>query len=147
MPSPMSTDQTIDQVVLYCVKNKICTVPRSDVSVGHIYGCHPVRIGPFVLDCHSHDTGNSVRIFVLADGKSLLVFNVPYWFSSSYTFNRSLVINGAWDKALDAALIELRMRVSGHVLGEIVKAAKRNEEAKAQQDAHKAMFERQFLEA
>lgn len=144
MTSPISTADSVDNAIAFCQRHQLMTAPSA--IPGHMYGGRPVNIGSFWFDCHQHDTGNDVRIWIYRDGKSLEIVNTTFWFSNRYTFNKSKWMCGAWDESLKAAIDQMYLAVAGHVLGAIAETARHLSESLRLAEEQRAFFERPFVE-
>lgn len=144
MSSPLSGENTLDRVIGYCQWNNIRTVEAA--SVPGIFRRHGkvVRVGNIVFSFNGHDTGNDVNGWIVSGEESYHFLKVPYWFSSHYCFNTSRWEKGAWDKAVDDAIAELRTLMDEHK--ELVSRLRAQEEQTKEQAAaeRKAKFETQF---
>lgn len=144
MSSPMSGKRTLDVVIGYCQRHEIETVPSNSVPCRPAYGSGVVRVGNIVFDCHRHDTGANVRGWILNGNEAYEFIDVPYWYSSNYTFNDSKWTKGAWDKAVEQAIEMLWTKADEHRAA--IEAAKEVADANERQQkaSRKAEFERQF---
>jgi len=99
----------------------------------------------FRIEARNHDTGCSVRIHILADGKPIReIVNTTYWYYERYTFNDSKWEKGAWDSALAKVIAQLREDVNQEEERRTGLAELR-EQQKAQRDAaQKAEVEKLF---
>jgi hypothetical protein len=58
--------------------------------------------GPYMFDYHSHSTGCSLTVYMVApDGERLKIYNLDSWYSSIYEFNNNgkklgFQIDGPW---------------------------------------------------
>jgi hypothetical protein len=113
--SPLSGENTLDRIISYCQSHSIQTIPTREASVRPAYNSNVVKVGNFIFDAHGHSTGCVVRCWIVTDdGDSLEILDVPYWYSSDYTFNDSKWDRGAWDKELSAAIMMLDGLVKDH---------------------------------
>lgn len=144
MSSPLSGENTLDRVIGYCQRNGISTVDaRSVPSIWRRDGL-VVRVGNIVFSFNGHDTGNDVNGWIINGDEAYHFLSVPYWFSSHYCFNKSTWERGAWDKAVDDAIAELRTLMDAHK-AKVAKQMAQKKQAEEQAAAeHKAKFEAQF---
>jgi hypothetical protein len=140
--SPMSGEGTLDRIIGYCQSVGIClakeTIPaiRRDGPL--------VQVGNIVFYCNSHSTGADVGGWILDGNMAFQFISTTYWYSSTYTFNKSKWIGGAWDGAVNAAIQLLTQKVDEHKQSTKERRA-REIEAQARKAAEtKAQFERQF---
>lgn len=144
MSSPLSGENTLDRVIGYCQWNGLSTVEASTVPGIYRREGKVVRVGNIVFSFSGHDTGNDVNGWIVNGDDSYHFMSMPYWFSSHYCFNASRWEKGAWDKAVDEAVLELRRIMSEHK-----ELAAQREEQRKQNEARaaaerKAKFEAQF---
>lgn len=70
-------------------------------------------IGNFRFEVNNHDTGCSVRGWIIKDGAELRnIINTTFWYSQRYCFNDSLWEKGAWDDALNKVLAKMKEDVN-----------------------------------
>jgi len=134
MGSLMSTDESIDRLLLYCHRHRISLDPRGE----------SITIDQFQFRVSPHSTGNSVGGYIRTPDGLYEFLNGTFWFSSCYLFNAFKWEAGAWDAALSLAFSKLRILVENHKEQTRLKAqAKREEEALLEQLA-KREVEKQF---
>jgi hypothetical protein len=142
--SPLSGKDTLDQVILHCLRHSICTSPKTVKALGEK---NVVRVGNIAFSAYSHDTGADVRGWIIDGDDAFEFMSVPYWYSSQYTFNTSKHVRGAWDAAVDAAILELR-RLKAESEERFAQAERDRDNGKrAEAAAIKARFEHQFKTA
>lgn len=148
MGSPLSGDNTIDQVLKYCQIHRIHTVSNDDLpkDCRSGNGNTTVRIGNIAFRCYSHDTGNDVRGWIINGDEAYEFVSTTYWFSSHYTFNSSRWERGAWDTSVNEFFATLRQAKEQHEARSL--ALQEEAQKKRQQEAaeRKALFERQFVQ-
>ncbi len=83
-------------------------------------GCHvpyhkkTVAIGKFKMQSHSHDTGNSVVVYIIGAGDPYCILRGTYWKCPGYNFNKFYRERGAWDTEFSKAESYLREAVGNH---------------------------------
>lgn len=109
---------TLDIVLQYAQRNSISTLKYNDER---FQGCHfpydskAVILGErFAFQVHSHDTGNSVRGYILTDNKPYEIVSATYWKVSGYEFNKDKWEKGAWDNVLSRELDNLKVACTQH---------------------------------
>ena len=141
MPSPLSGDGTLDKTVDYCQSKYLHTM-----NSGEFPQCKPsykdkvVVEGRFVFQAHPHSTGCDVRCWVISNDDAYEIINTTYWYSSSYTFNKSKWESGAWDNELDKAIAELELMVESNKEAVL----QRKELSQAEQDSKKSERKSKF---
>lgn len=140
---------TLDIVLQYAQRNSISTLKYNDER---FQGCHfpyhsnAVMLGErFAFQVHSHDTGNSVRGYILTDNKPYEIVSATYWKVSGYEFNKDKWEKGAWDDALSRELDNLKM-ICTHHYDEQQLIEKQHQAEKAQDNmSRKAQVEALFV--
>lgn len=113
-----STDNSLDRLIDYALTNHISTVGVRGNQ--QLEGCHfpysarAVVIAPFAMQVHCHDTGNSVRVYILGAGKPYQIMSATYWKRSGYDHNKDDIEYGAWDAAFSNAQRKLAELVEAH---------------------------------
>jgi hypothetical protein len=68
-----------------------------------------IKIGLFNFSAYSHSTGVSVKVFIENGTDTYEVINGTYWYNESqYGFNKFTRNHGAWDGALEVAILDLK---------------------------------------
>lgn len=68
-----------------------------------------IKVGLFNFSAYSHDTGVSVKVFIENGTDTYEVINGTYWYNESqYGFNKFTRNHGAWDVALEVAILDLK---------------------------------------
>lgn len=107
-------EMSLDIALQYAQRNQIFTVKSNDES---LKGCHfayhtyAVVIGRFAFQVHCHDTGNSVRAYILTDDKPYEIISATFWKCSGYEHNKDKWESGKWDKALSDATAVLKTKI------------------------------------
>lgn len=107
-------EMTLDIALEYAQRNQIFTVKSNDEI---LKGCHfpyhtyAVVIGRFAFQVHCHDTGNSVRGYILTDDKSYEIISATFWKRSGYEHNKDKWEEGAWNAKLEEAISGLKATV------------------------------------
>lgn len=107
-------EKTLDVLLQYAQRNQLLTTESKDVS---LKGCHfaydkySVVVGVFAFQVHCHDTGNSVRGYILTDDKPYEIISATFWKQSGYEHNKDKWEKGAWDEALNNSIRILRQAV------------------------------------
>lgn len=110
-------EMSLDISLEYAQRNQIFTVKSNDES---LKGCHfayhtyAVVVGRFAFQVHCHDTGNSVRGYILTDDKPYEIINATFWKCSGYEHNKDKWEEGAWDVKLEEAISQLKLAVNNH---------------------------------
>lgn len=110
-------EMSLDVALEYAQRNQIFTVKSNDES---LKGCHfayhtyAVVIGRFAFQVHSHDTGNSVRGYILTDDKPYEIISATFWKCSGYEHNKDKWEKGAWSAKLEEAISQLKLAVNNH---------------------------------
>lgn len=110
-------EMSLDVALEYAQRNQIFTVKSNDES---LKGCHfayhtyAVVIGRFAFQVHSHDTGNSVRGYILTDDKPYEIISTTFWKCSGYEHNKDKWEKGAWSAKLEEAISQLKLAVNNH---------------------------------
>ena len=110
-------EMSLDVALEHAQRNQILTVKSNDES---LKGCHfayhtyAVVVGRFAFQAHCHDTGNSVRVYILADEKPYEIINATFWKCAGYEHNKDKWEKGAWDSALSEAISALTLAVNNH---------------------------------
>lgn len=107
-------EMSLDIALEYAQRNQIFTVKANDESLkgGHFaYHTYAVVIGRFAFQVHSHDTGNSVRGYILTDDKPYEIISATFWKCSGYEHNKDKWEKGAWDAELEEAISGLKATV------------------------------------
>lgn len=148
MPSPMSGKDTLDKIIKYCQSKKIMTMKAHASSLEKcrpFYNEDVVKIGNFVFDAHSHSTGCSLRVWVLADDcDALEIISTTYWYHQRYTFNDSKREHGAWDKALGECIERLKILVNEHKEEALKQQAEAEYKIANAEEERKSKFEALF---
>lgn len=109
------TNDSFDNLIIYCEKHKLLTVPvKSIKKIGSTYNNNVVKIGNIVLDCHRHDTGNSVYGYIVTDDDYFWFMSITFWHYERYEFNEDMHVKGAWDSAFDNAIELMKKAVEEH---------------------------------
>lgn len=145
----VSTKESLDVLLAYAQQHEISTVrAKSEVSLD---ACHfpyhrnAVMIGPFAMQVHCHDTGNSVRVYVIGAGKPYRIMDATFWKRPGYEHNADSIEHGAWDAAFADAQKALAKMVADHKADEEhdrLQVAQRQENINL---ARKAEVEKLFL--
>lgn len=107
-------EMSLDVVLKYAQRHQIFTVKSNDES---LKGCHfpyhtyAVVVGRFAFQVHCHDTGNSVRAYILTDDKPYEIISATFWKRSGYEHNKDKWETGAWDTKLSEAISGLKATV------------------------------------
>lgn len=110
-------EMSLDVVLEYAQRNQILTVKSNGES---LKGCHfpyhtyAIVVGRFAFQVHCHDTGNSVRVYILTDEKPYEIINATFWKRSGYEHSKDKWELGKWDQALSDATSVLKMKVEQH---------------------------------
>lgn len=110
-------EMSLDIALEYAQRNQIFTVKSNDES---LKGCHfayhsyAVVIGRFAFQVHSHDTGNSVRGYILTDDKPYEIISATFWKCSGYEHNKDKWEKGAWDAKLGEVISQLKLAANNH---------------------------------
>lgn len=138
MNSPLSGENTLDKIILDCIRYKINLVEGSDY-----YGNPTVKIDRFSFGIDSHSTGNSISVNIQnEEGESYNIINGTYWFSSRYCFNEFKQESGKWDEALNQAIQKLKNKIA------VAKEEERiREEQSKQEKVKKELTVKQKFEA
>lgn len=151
MKSPMSDKDTLDKVIYYC---QLYGINVRDGSGFRYRNCVPrynknlVVQGRFVFDAHKHDTGCSVRCWIVNDKEEAYqIINATYWYYHRYTYNESEWKSGAWNKSLEEAINSLREAVDVHDKVRQKAISEYNEEKKKKDQERKVKFEALFTES
>lgn len=134
MSSPISSKNSIDTLLIEALNHNVRTCEPLKHGIKHAYSGKLVEVGDrFVFDVHHHDTGNSVRGWILMpDGKHYMFLNGTFWFSERYCFNEFKQKHGVWDESLAVDLLELRQLVESAIWH---KEHDERQEHRAQQEA------------
>jgi hypothetical protein len=107
-------EMSLDVALEYAQRNQIFTVKSNDEF---LKGCHfayhtyAVVVGRFAFQVHSHDTGNSVRGYILTEDKPYEIISATFWKCSGYEHNKDKWEKGAWDAKLEEAISGLKATV------------------------------------
>lgn len=108
---------SLDVILAYMQRNGLscCKSAESSLKGCHFpYHTYAVVKGRFAFQVHCHDTGNSVRGYILTDDKPFEIISATYWKQSGYSHNSDKFENGAWDKALKEVISEMERDVKSH---------------------------------
>ncbi len=111
-------EKTLDVLLQYAQRNQLLTTESKNEL---LKGCHfaydkyAVVVGVFAFQVHCHDTGNSVRAYILTDDKPYEIISATFWKQSGYEHNKDKWEKGAWDMALTAAIGMIREAVEEHM--------------------------------
>jgi len=108
---------SLDVILAYMQRNGLscCKSAESSLKGCHFpYHTYAVVKGRFAFQVHCHDTGNSVRAYILTDEKPFEIISATYWKQSGYGHNPDKFESGAWDKALNEAITEMQRDVKSH---------------------------------
>jgi len=84
------------------------SVSRSSLK-GVIRPRAPFTVGPFEISFNGHDTGVSVKVWVVNGEDKLAILNGTYWYSeATYGFNQFTRVSGAWDDSFDIEIEKIR---------------------------------------
>lgn len=134
MKSPLSSSDTLDTLLLNCIKYKVCMKEFSSA----------ISYGKFEFAVFPHSTGNTVNVIITNGDSFYNIINGTYWFSSGYTFNEFKWERGKWDEALDEAIFELRKLVAEARRREDEVARKAREIEDKKRQVEKEKFEALF---
>lgn len=110
-------EMSFDLVLEYAQNNGISTVEsRSVKGCNFAYHRYAVVIGRFAFQVYCHDTGNSVRGYILTDGEDspYEIISSTFWKRSGYEHNKDKWEKGAWDSKLAEAVRDLKTSVATH---------------------------------
>ena len=138
---------SIDVALEYTQRHKIMAVKSNDQS---LKGCHfpyhtyAIVVDRFAFQVHCHDTGNSVRGYILTDDKPYEIINATFWKQSGYEHNKDTWLRGAWDESLLKTIDEIKGLVEKHQ--EVLKQddLNRQETQRAKELSEKSKVEAMF---
>ena len=104
-------------------------------------------VGKFGFTVNCHDTGNTVRVDLIAsDGDRLNIINGTYWHNESqYGFNSFHRLNGAWDDAFKVAIDKIRRSEILLLDKELEQWIKKLNSLKTEYHNVKSKFESEFI--
>ena len=104
-----------------------------------------IKVGHFNFYASKHDTGVSVRVYIENEGETYDVINGTYWYNQSqYGHNKFTRNHGAWDSALESAIIELREKAKTLYANQIKKLNEEMVNLESHQSDKKKRFEALF---
>lgn len=106
----------LGEILSYCQDNKIFTDNADNYPGCHFpYHSLCVSLGNFAAQCNSHDTGYSVRAYIIGAGEPYIFLNGTYWKRPGYDHNSFLREHGAWDKDFNDFCLNLTEAVRQHL--------------------------------
>lgn len=105
----------LGQLLDYCQCNKVMTHNANDFE-GCNFAYHSLCVshGHFAAQCNSHDTGNTVRVYIVGVGAPYLIINGTYWTRPGYSHNPFYHERGAWDKDFSMFVSLIMSEVKSH---------------------------------
>jgi len=111
------SEWNLGEILSYCQDYKIFT-DKSDNYQGCHFPYHPlcVSLGNFAAQCHSHDTGYSVRAYIIGSEEPYPFLNGTYWKRPGYDHNSFVHEHGVWDKYFNEFCLKLTEAVRMHLI-------------------------------
>ena len=138
---------TLDVLLAYMQRHALsCVLSKSDDFKGCNFSYHMYAVvkGRFAFQVYCHDTGNSVKAYILTDDKPYQIISATYWKQSGYSHNKDTFETGAWDGALKEVIEDFKREVSRHK-EHTAKMQKHYEQVEAEsKQSHKAKAESYF---
>lgn len=135
----------LGELLNYCQWKNILTKPSSEFKgCSFSYDDVCVSVGAFAAQCHSHDTGNSVRVYIVGAGDPYLMLNGTYWKRSGYDHNPFMHERGSWDVAFAKFVETLRKEVEASISRFDRLRAEAEKSMAAKEQARKAEVESLF---
>jgi len=120
--SPMSGQKTLNRLLEDCLRYEVNLIPDSSNPHRKV-----IITKNFEFTVDTHSTGSSVSCWLVLPLKPpIQIIQATYWFSSSYTFNKSQFRKGAWDSALEEEILDLQSKVKA--AKEVVEGVKKEKE-------------------
>lgn len=141
-----SKENSFDLVLKYIQDNDIdgYTFPSSIPQCHFPYHRLCVMIDKFGFQVHCHDTGNSVRGYIVLPSSKYEIINATYWKSSGFSHNPDKWEHGKWDEALTSAIKQLESVVEKHKNMKAAKEVLDKAEKERDQEAKKNYVESFF---
>lgn len=140
-------EKTLDVLLQYAQRNQLLTTESKDAS---LKGCHfaydkyAVVVGVFAFQVHCHDTGNSVRGYILTDDKPYEIISATFWKQSGYEHNKDTWEKGAWDEALNNSITILRQAVEEDMFVKDQREQQRLQRNSVESESFKSKVEAMF---
>lgn len=143
-----SKEMSLDVTLEYAQRHQILAVKSGDQR---LKGCHfpyhgyAIVVDRFAFQVHCHDTGNSVRGYILTDDKPYEIINATFWKQSGYGHNKDTWLHGAWDDFLLKSIDKIKGFVEKHQESIKKEDFNRQEAQRAKELLEKSKVEAMFL--